>query len=347
MQFLPYLHQVVRREALSVDGAHAAMTLILKGEVSTPLLTAFLTALKMKGETVDELRGFAQAMREQAAPVRARTSGPLLDTCGTGGDGLGTFNISTVTAFVVAGAGVRVAKHGNRSISSRCGSADVFQALGVHLHLSPADMAQCLDEVGIAFLLAPAVHPAMRHAQPARQELKMPTAFNLLGPLCNPASADVQLLGAPSRSTAHMMAQVLARLGTRRARVVHGDDGLDEITTTAATTIYLVEEGEVNEERVEPELFGVPRASLSDLQGGDVQHNCDLALRILQGERGAPRDVVLVNAAAALVTAGVASDYRAGVQQAKWSIDSGAARESLEKLAVFTQARLQPEVHGR
>jgi anthranilate phosphoribosyltransferase len=260
-----------------------------------------------------------------------------VDTCGTGGDGAGTFNISTVAAFVVAGAGARVAKHGNRSISSRCGSADVMEALGVKVLLSPAQMGQAIREVGIGFLFAPAVHTAMKHAQPARLELKMRTVFNILGPLTNPAGATAQLVGAPSPEAASLMAQALAALGLARGFVVHGSDGLDEITTTGPTLAFEIREGKVARHTLTPEDFGVGRASIEDLRGADREANCEIARSVLGGAAGPRRDIVLVNASAALVAAGKARDFQEGVSLAAGSIDSGAALRKARELAWFTQ----------
>jgi anthranilate phosphoribosyltransferase len=340
MSLIEYLHRIVAGQNLSEEQAHEAMMTILRGEASTPQIAAFLVGLRMKGETVAELVGFARAMRQMAQRVPVELgSEPLLDTCGTGGDGAGTFNISTVAAFVVAGAGVRVAKHGNRSISSACGSADLMDRLGIKLALDPAELARAIREVGIGFLFAPALHPAMRHAQPARLELKMRTVFNLLGPLANPAGANVQIVGAPSAAAARLMAQALAQLGLYRGFVVHGSDGLDEITTTGPTLVLEIASGAVREYTVTPDDFGLPAASAEDLRGGDAAVNERIARDILAGVRGPRRDIVLANAAAALVAAGRARDFREGVALAADSIDSGAARRKLEELAAFCAAR--------
>ncbi|MCC6540150.1 MAG: anthranilate phosphoribosyltransferase, partial [Bryobacterales bacterium] len=263
---------------------------------------------------------------------------PLVDTCGTGGDGHGTFNISTVTAFVIAGAGLSVAKHGNRSISSRCGSADILEALGVHIAQTPEQMGEALRQCGIAFLFAPAVHPSMKHVQPARLELKMRTIFNYLGPLTNPARADVQLIGAPSATAAELMANALMRLPVQRALVVHGSDGLDEITTTGLTIAFDVSRGEVQQRSLMPMEFGLPLASLTDLAGGDAQDNAAIARAILSGAAGPHRDIVVANAGAAIHIAGRAASFFEGAQLAAASIDSGAARAKLEALTEFTRA---------
>jgi anthranilate phosphoribosyltransferase len=269
-----------------------------------------------------------------AVPIDAGLAGEtLLDTCGTGGDGANTFNISTVAAFVVAGAGVHVAKHGNRSISSQCGSADLLEAWGIPIDLPPAATARAIREVGIGFLFAPAVHTAMKHAHPVRVDLKMRTVFNLLGPLTNPAGATAQLIGAPSFHAAELMAGAIAALGMRRGFVVHGSDGLDEITTTGPTSAWEIRDGVVEARILEPGDFAVPTAHAEDLRGGDRQLNLEIANAVLAGERGPQRDIVLVNAAAALVAAGKAETFLEGMALGVVSIDSGAARRKVEALA--------------
>ncbi len=339
MNLIPYLHRAVEREHLSAEDARQAMRIILRGEATTPQISAFLVALRMKGETAQELLGFARAMREMAEPVHAELdSGPLLDTCGTGGDGAGTFNISTISAFVVAGAGVRVAKHGNRSISSRCGSADVLECLGVKIALDARQLARAIREIGMGFLFAPALHPAMKHAHPARVELKMRTVFNMLGPLTNPAGATAQLVGASSPAAAELIAEALAALGLPRGFVVHGSDGLDEITTTGPTLVFEIAQGAVVRRTVEPRDFGVPPAAPADLKGGDPRQNSEIARAVLQGERGPRRDIVLVNASAALVAAGAAGSLEEGMSTAAAAIDSGAAWRKLQELVSFTSA---------
>jgi anthranilate phosphoribosyltransferase len=336
MSLIPYLQRVVDREHLSPEDARQAMTAILSGEASAAQIAAFLVALRMKGETADELLGFARALRSMASPLEVPAgAGPLLDTCGTGGDGRGTFNISTAAAFVVAGAGVRVAKHGNRSISGRCGSADVLERLGVSIAPSPEHTARAIREIGIGFLFAPAYHPAMKHAQQARVELKMRTVFNLLGPLANPAGATSQIVGAPSRHFAALIADALAALGLASGFVVHGSDGLDEITTTGPTFAFRVSGGCVAPETLNPEDFGVPRAKPEDLRGGDPEENCALLRSILEGAGGPKRDIVLVNASAALVAAAKARDFGEGMSLAAKSVDSGAALAKLHALIRF------------
>jgi anthranilate phosphoribosyltransferase len=337
MPFVSYLHKAVNRENLTADEAQLVMELVLAGRASTAQLAAFLVAMRMKGETPEEVVGFARAMRKSAVKVNANVSGePLLDTCGTGGDGACTFNISTVAALVVAGAGVKVAKHGNRSVSSQCGSADILEGLGVNIEISPEEMGRAIRDVGIGFLFAPAIHPFMKNAQPARAELKLRTIFNLLGPLTNPANATVQVVGAPSVRAAELMAEALAMLGLPRGFVVHGLDGLDEITTTADTLALEIGGGAIAHRTLTAEDFGVPAASPFDLQGDDREANCRIARAVLDGETGARRDIVLVNASAALVAAGKAADFREGVSLAAASIDSGAARQKLSDLVRFT-----------
>jgi anthranilate phosphoribosyltransferase len=336
MSLLPYLEHVAARRSLTTDEALAAMETILNGRAGQAQIAAFLIALKMKGETVDELVGFARAIRGMAVPMDTNGGrGPLLDTCGTGGDCAGTFNISTLAAFVVAGAGVRVAKHGNRSISSRCGSADLLEVMGIGITLSPADTARAIREIGIGFLFAPAVHTAMKHAQPVRTELKMRTVFNLLGPLTNPAGADAQLAGAPSEEAAELIAGALALLGLKRGFVVHGSDGLDEITTTGPTLAFEVRDGKVERRMLEPSDFAVPLARPEDLKGGDPARNLAIAKAILAGERGPWRDIVIANSAAALVAAGKADTFLEGAAIAAVSLDTGAARAKADALAGF------------
>lgn len=339
---LRYLHKVASRDHLTTTEAAEAMTAILSGEASTPLIASFLVALRMKGETPDEVLGFARAMRDKSARVEPDLNGePLLDTCGTGGDGASTFNISTVAAFVVAGAGARVAKHGNRSLSSKCGSADILEGLGVNINLDAGRIAQAIREVGIGFLFAPMLHPAMRFAQPARLELKMRTVFNLLGPLTNPAGATSQLIGAPSASAAELMARALAGFKPKRAFVVHGSDGLDEITTTGPTLVFEVQGDAVSQFAWTPQDFGVETVSIETLRGGDRDKNCEIASAILHGAAGPARDIVLVNAAAALLASGIVAEIREGMRLAAGAIDSGRAWAKVQALVAFTNQPLQ------
>jgi anthranilate phosphoribosyltransferase len=333
---LPYLHLVAARENLTAEDARLAMLAILSGDATTPQIAAFLVALRMKGETPGEVLGFARAMREKSERIEIDLgSEPLLDTCGTGGDGGCTFNISTIAAFVVAGAGVRVAKHGNRSLSSLCGSADLLEEVGIDIASSPQEISRAIREVGIAFLFAPMLHPAMKYAQPARLELKMRTVFNLLGPLTNPAGAARQLIGAPSEQAAELMANALAGLEPQRTFIVHGSDGLDEVTTTGPTTVFEVVGHKVSRFTWNPADFDVSQANRADLAGGDRTLNRQIAESVLKGEAGVRRDIVLVNAAAALMAAGVAANPQDGMRQAAASIDSGAAWSKLERLIEF------------
>ena len=329
--------RAMRREHLEEQEAEAAMSQIMAGSATQAQIGAFLAALGTKGETADEITGCARAMRRSATPVRPQ-SRDLVDTCGTGGDGARTFNISTTAALVAAGAGLRVAKHGNRSISSRCGSADVFAALGVRVDLSPERVAACVDEVGIGFLFAPALHPAMRHAMGARRELGVRTVFNILGPLTNPAGASVQVLGVFDGALTETLAQVLRALGSRAAYVVHGADGLDELSTTGPNRVSELRNGQVRTFTLDPLDLGLPRSRLEDLRGGDAETNALLTQAVLKGERGPRRDVVLLNAGAALVAAGRASDLREGLALAAKAIDTGAALGALERLVAFTNA---------
>ena len=320
---------------LTQEQAKQVMTQIMSGQASDAQIGAYLVALRMKGETVDEIAGSAQAMREKALAIPI--SGTVVDTCGTGGDASGTFNISTTAAFVVAAQGVTVAKHGNRSISSKSGSADVLKALGVCIDAQPSVVRHCLQEIGIGFLFAPQHHSAMRHVAGPRQSLAVRTLFNLLGPLTNPAGAPFQLVGVYSAAWVEPMAHVLGRLGARRAMVVHGTDGLDEITTTDKTQVAeLHEDGQVNLYTVEPEQFALPRATLADLRGGDATVNATITRRILAGEKGARRDITLFNAAAALNIAGKAENIRVGIEMAAEAIDSGRARLCLERLVAVS-----------
>jgi anthranilate phosphoribosyltransferase len=324
---------------LSRQEAETAMEEILSGRANEETIVALLSQLRAKGETVAELVGFARAMRRQATPIFTDGTRPnemLVDTCGTGGDSSGTFNISTTAAFVAAGAGVLVAKHGNRSISSKCGSADVLEALGVSLDISPERVGAAIREIGIGFLYAPALHSAMKHAMPARRKLGR-TAFNLLGPLTNPAGARSQVVGVFSDRVVEKVAAALSELDVERAFVVHGEGGLDEISLAGETSVGDVHRGVVSLYRITPENFGLERAPLEAISGGDAMHNADIIRAIFSGERGPRRDIVAANAAAAIVAAGRATDFLEGAQLAAASIDSGAAQKKLEALVVFTK----------
>jgi anthranilate phosphoribosyltransferase len=354
---LDALHRLANQnQSLSRADAREVMTEVLGGRCTDAQIAALLIALRMKGETVEEIVGFAEAIRAAAAPLPieraanadalavtgtgrdALAEESLVDTSGTGGDASGTFNISTATAFVTAGAGVRVAKHGNRSISSKCGSADVIEALGINIQLSPERSAQCLREIGICFLYAPNLHPAMKQVQTVRRELRMRTMFNLLGPLTNPARASGQVVGVYSLDLVEKLAEALSMLGLRRALVVHGLDGLDEITITGATRIAEARDGTVRSYEVEPEEFGMARAALQDIAGGNASENAAFIRALLSGEKSPRRDVVLLNSAAALVAAGAVDHIAQGIPLAVRSIDSGACAEKLNALVRFTAA---------
>jgi anthranilate phosphoribosyltransferase len=339
-----------QRESLTREEARTVMTEVFSGNATNSQIAALLVALHMKGETVEEIVGFAEAMRAAAEPlplhedstlaVSGTGRDALVDTCGTGGDARGTFNISTATALVVAGAGVRVAKHGNRSLSSKCGSADVMEALGVKISLPTALLAGCLEKIGIVFLFAPALHSAMKYVQPARRELRLRTIFNLLGPLTNPARASSQVVGVYSLELVEKVAEALSMLGIPRALVVHGLDGLDEITITGPTRIAEVREGNVRTYEVTPEEFGIKRARLEDISGGDAQANATIIREILAGKKSPRRDVVLLNAAAALVAAGRTEHLADALPLAAQSIDSGAAAAKLDALVQFTSIHM-------
>jgi anthranilate phosphoribosyltransferase len=330
------ISRVAAGERLDREGARETMLYLMRGEASDAQIAALLTALRMRGETAEELAGFALGMREAATTISPAAS-PLVDTCGTGGDGLSTFNISTAAAFITAGAGVYVAKHGNRGVTSSCGSADVLEALGVTIALEADRVRACIEEVGIGFLFAPSFHPAMRHVMQARRDMGIPTAFNLLGPLTNPAGAEAQLLGVGAREKAPLVAQALAELGTRRAMVVHGEDGMDELSTTSPTLVWDISPEGVRTSRCEPGELGLARASLRDLAGGESEENARIIIdEVLGGRKGPYRDIAVLNAAAAIMVAGKAEDLREGISLAEGSIDSGAALDKLEKLAEFT-----------
>jgi anthranilate phosphoribosyltransferase len=333
--FWPHaLSRLAAHEALTADEAAEAMRQVMAGEATPAQLGGLLMALRTKGETADEIDGFARTMLAFANPVAAPA--PVIDTCGTGGDRSGTFNISTTAAIVVAGAGVPVAKHGNRAASSHCGSADLLEALGVRIDLGPDGVERCLAEAGIAFMFAPVFHPSMGHAAPVRRELRVPTVFNFLGPLTNPARPFAQVVGVSDPRMLPLMAEVLARRGTR-AKVFRGADGLDELTTTGPSTVYEVTGGDVRETALDPAELGLPAASPDDLKGGDAEASAAIARGVLAGEQGPRRDVVLLNAAAALEVAGRAGSMPDGLAVAARSIDSGAAGATLERWAAASR----------
>jgi anthranilate phosphoribosyltransferase len=326
--FRALIEKLGRREDLTTDEAAEAMALIMRGEAAPAQIAGLLIGLSMKGERPAELVGFARTMRSQAVPLSARVE-EVFDTCGTGGDGSGSFNISTAAALVVAACGVRVGKHGNRSVSSRCGSADVLEALGVNVSATPAMVERCLADVGIAFFFAPTFHPAMRHAAQARRDLGVRTAFNLLGPLTNPAGAARQIVGGPRPELTELLARALLLLGSTRAWVVHGSDGLDELSTTGYTKVSECREGSVQTFYVHPSDYALPKSSVEALRGGDAAENARLIRGVLEGTAGPARNVVLLNAGAALFIAGRAATVNDGIQLAASAIDQGDARDLL------------------
>ena len=336
MPLRPAIGKVASHQTLSEAEAHGAMGHIMDGEATPAQIASFITALAVRGETVEEITGFARAIREHAVAI-APQADHLVDIVGTGGDRLNTFNISTTSAFVIAGAGGHVAKHGNRAASSRCGSADVLEALGVNLGAPPEVVRACVEEVGFGFMFAPHFHPAFKHALAPRREIGIRTVFNILGPLTNPARARRYLQGAPSPAHTELMARVLAALGADRAFVVHGTDGMDEISICAPTQVSEVADGTVRTFTITPEEFGFTRAALEAIHGGSPEENAAISVSVLQGEEGPRRDVVLLNAGAALVAAGVAAKIPEGITLAARSIDSGAAYEKLEALRLKTK----------
>lgn len=331
------ISRLIERKDLAPEEAGRVMGAIMGGNTTQSQIGAFLTALRMKGETPEEIAAFARVMRHHAVMVAPATRKTLVDTCGTGGDGTHTFNISTASAIVAAGAGVPVVKHGNRSVSSTCGSADVLSALGVNLSVDPEHQARIVEQVGIAFLFAPNHHPAMRHVMAARQELGCRTVFNILGPLSNPAGAQAQVVGVYHPDLSRPMAEVLRILGLSRAMVVHGS-GLDEITTTGNTSVCELGTGAINSYTLNPRSFGIAPASLSDLRGGDPGQNACIIREILAGERGACRDIVLMNAGAAIYIGGRARDLHEGITLASASIDCGNAGTRLDALVEATRS---------
>ncbi len=330
-----WIARVADGQDLDAQAMEGAIDAILRGEVSTAQIAALLVALRMKGETAEELAAAARSMRRQAIVVKVSGSGPLLDTCGTGGDASGTFNISTISAIVVSAAGVRVAKHGNRAATSKAGSADVLEALGLDLGQPPERIGRCIDSVGIGFMFARAHHPAMRHVGPVRGEIGVRTLFNFIGPLTNPAGATHQLLGVGDPTRLQTMAQVLGMLGTQAAWVVHGHGGLDEVSLSGPTAVAELRGGEIRRFEIGPEDFGLSAAEPAALRGGDAAENAAIVRAILAGERGPRRDAVLANAGAALCAAGVAGSPREGAERAAQALDSGAAKGKLDAWLAF------------
>lgn len=326
------LNTLLAGEDLSFEEAHEAMSGIMSGAYGDAEIGGFLMALAVKGETAEEIAGFASAMREKMVQVPITVE--AIDMCGTGGDGMGTFNISTAASFVVVGAGVPVAKHGNRSISSKSGSADVLGELGVDIQMGPEKVAKCIDDIGIGFLFAPSFHPAMRHVMPARRELGVRTVFNILGPLCNPAQVKRQIIGLFTGKLTEKMGKVLQLLGAESAMLVHGHDGIDEITSTGGTKISVVN-GDRKIESIEftPPDVGYQISTLKDIKGGTPAENAEIMLQIFDGEKNPYRDVVVLNAAAGIIVGGKAVDFQESIGIAEESIDSGAAKQVLENLA--------------
>ena len=335
--FTELLEKLTRHEDLTADEAAAAMAEIMAGRAAPAHIAGLLIGLAMKGERPIEIVGLARTMRAHAVKI-SRHYDDVFDTCGTGGDRAGTFNISSCAALVVAAAGVRVAKHGNRSASSRTGGADVYEALGIRVTAPPPVVERCLGEVGIGFFFAPTFHPSMRHAAAVRRELGIRTAFNLLGPLTNPAGAVRQLVGVPRPEFTELLARALALLGTKRAWVVHGADGIDELTTTGYTKISECRDGAVNTFYLHPADVGLPKAPLGALQGGDARENARVIARVLDGDSGAARDVVLLNAGAALFIAGAARSVQEGIAMAARTIDDGGAKRTLARLIAISSA---------
>ncbi len=326
------LKKVIEGENLTEQEMIAVMSQIMGGQATPSQMSAFITALRIKGETVDEITGAAKVMRKNAISIPVTTNDVLIDTCGTGGDGKNTFNISTAAAFVISGAGIRVAKHGNRSVSSNSGSADVMEQLGVNISISPESTGRCIDEVGVGFLFAPSLHHAMKYAAPVRKEIGIRTIFNILGPLTNPADAEIQILGVYAERLTEMLAHVLKSLGRKRALVVHGRDGLDEITLGSATVIYELKDGEVQNYLLNPQEYGFNLVDIHEIKGGTPAVNAQIILNILQGQKGPQRDIVCLNAGAAIMAAGKAHDMQTGLMLAAQSIDSGFALEKLNAL---------------
>ena len=331
MEIREAIREIVELNNLTEEEAFDVAREIMNGEATDAQISAFLVSLRLKGETVDEITGFVRAMRDKATKIVCRPD-YLVDTCGTGGDRSGTFNVSTLSSFVAAGAGCRVAKHGNRSVSSSCGSADLLTQLGINIEISPEQVSSCINEVGIGFLYAPLFHRAMKHAIGPRREIGIRTIFNILGPLTNPAGVKRQLLGVFDDRFAEPMANVLKRLESEHVLIVHGEDGLDEITIAGETKISELINGKIKNYTIRPEDFGLRRASLEEIKGGTPELNAKIAIDILQGEKGPKRDFVLMNAGAVIYVSGKAKSIKEGIELAKESIDSGKAKEKLEAL---------------
>ena len=330
------IESLVQGRSLAFKEAAQVMEEIMSGEATSAQFAAFTTALRIKGETVDEITGLASVMRDKAITVPVTP--PVIDTCGTGGDGLSSFNISTVAAFIAAGTGIKVAKHGNRAMSSRCGSADTLEALGVNINLGAEAVSRCIESVGIGFMFAPVFHPSMKYASAPRREIGIRTIFNVLGPLSNPARAEYQVIGVPNRETGNKLAQALCRLGTKHSLVVHGTDGMDEITINGKSFVW-----DINEQCVSPpyeicpEDFGIETASIDEIKGGTPGENAEVLRSVLNGQKGPRRNVVIMNAAAALVASNMATDFTTGIRMANEAIDSGRALGKMEDLIKLSQ----------
>ena len=330
------IKKITEFKDLTPEETEKLFSLLMKGELTDAQIGAVLVGLKMKGETVDEISSAAKIMRQNAVKVPVKDKSNLVDTCGTGGDKVNTFNVSTITAFVVAGAGAKVAKHGNRSVSSKCGSADIMEALGINIEMPPEKAAKALEEIGLAFLFAPIYHPAMKNVIRQRREIGVRTIFNILGPLSNPAEAKYQLMGVYDQKLVEPLSRVLVNLGIEKAFVVHGMEGLDEVSITGETLVGEVNEGEINIYTVRPEDFGLKSASLQDIQGGDLEYNLKIALSILEGKDNSPKtDFVAINAAFALKVVGIVDNIKEGIELAKETIYSKKAYQILEKLRDF------------
>jgi len=340
--------KVVRREDLTEKEAEGAMAEIMSGQATESQIASFITALRMKGETIDEITGCARIMRKYATRINVKSNvdidtedinidrETIFDNCGTGGDSTNTFNVSTAAAFLIAACGLKVAKHGNRSVSSACGSADVLEELGVKLNISPEKVEECISKIGIGFLFAPALHGAMKYAIGPRKQIGIRTIFNILGPLTNPAGANVQVLGVYSFELVEKMAEVLKNLGVRKAWVVHSKDGLDELSVSSSTKVAELMNGKVKTFKVKPENFGIKRAKFSDIKGGNAKDNAKIISDILDGEKGPKRDIAVINAGAGLFLGGKAKDIRSGVKLAEEAIDTGKAKEKLDMLIKIT-----------
>lgn len=335
--FKEALNLLLNRQDLTHDQMLAVMQQVMGGELTPAQIAALLVALRMKGETVDEIAAAATVMRALSTKVNIEDTSHLIDTCGTGGDGIQTFNVSTVSAFVAAAAGAKVAKHGGRSVSSTCGSADVLEALGVNVNLTPEKVADCVNQIGIGFMFAPNHHSAMKHAAPVRRELGVRTIFNLLGPMTNPASSKRQVMGVFDKSLTSKLAQVLQKLGSEHVLVVHGADGMDEISFTGDTFIAELKDGKISEYTMNPQTFGLAMHQLKDIQIQNAEESKAMILDVLHAKQGAARDIVLLNAGAAIYVAGLAESLASGIKKASQAIDSGAAKEKLQQLVQLSQ----------